>query len=184
MQCSTGNLITDQNYRFRFVNVCHGFLPHEYYPLSILLPINKVLSDRNSMYHNRIAIFESLQSGKYMILIPTGPAFPINISVSSCICSYTLRTDPLASGQRKRSLPSDEKVETLPKRPKNDVTLQGMHDLYYRSIYNYYRSPINFIILSSILTCIKTLHNQCTQCLLPLFHNDNRTLTTAQFHLP
>ena len=102
------------------------------------------------MYHNRIAIFESLQSGKYMILIPTGPAFPINISVSSCICSYTLRTDPLASGQRKRSLPSDKKVETLPKRPKNDVTVQGMHDLYYRS-------PINFIILSSILTCIKTL---------------------------
>ena len=129
------------------------------------------------MYHNRIAIFESLQSGKYMILIPTGPAFPINISVSSCICSYTLRTDPLASGQRKRSLPSDKKVETLPKRPKNDVTVQGMHDLYYRS-------PINFIILSSILTCIKTLHNQCTQYLLPLSHNDNRTLTTAQFHLP
>ncbi len=107
------------------MNAILGFLPHEYYPLSILLPINKVLSDHNSMYHNRIAIFESLQSGKYMILIPTGPAFPINISVSSCICSYTLRTDPLASGQRKRSLPSDVEVESLSKRP-NDVTVQGI----------------------------------------------------------
>ncbi len=77
------------------------------------------------MYHNRIAIFESLQSGKYVILIPTGPAFPINISVSSCICSYTVRTDPLASGQRKRSLPSDVEVESLSKRP-NDVTVQGI----------------------------------------------------------
>ncbi len=121
--CNAVQAITDKNYRFRFVNECHGFLLHEYYPLSILLP---VLSDRNSMYHNRIAIFESLQSGKYMILIPTGPAFPINISVSSCICSYTLRTDPLASGQRKRSLPSDEEVESLSKRPKNDVTVQGI----------------------------------------------------------
>ncbi|XP_064398913.1 uncharacterized protein LOC135345417 [Halichondria panicea] len=32
--------------------------------------------------------------------------------------------DPLASGQRKRSLPSDVEVETLSKRPKNDVTVQ------------------------------------------------------------
>ena len=60
-----------------------------------------------------------------MILIPTGPAFPINISVSSCICSYTVRTDPLASGQRKKSLPSDVEVESLSKRS-NDVTVQGI----------------------------------------------------------
>ncbi|XP_064407614.1 uncharacterized protein LOC135352342 isoform X2 [Halichondria panicea] len=36
--------------------------------------------------------------------------------------------DPLASGQRKRSLPSDEQVETLPKRPKNDVIVQVRTD--------------------------------------------------------
>ncbi len=40
--------------------------------------------------------------------------------LSLYICSNTLRTDPLASGQRKRSLPS------LPKRPKNYVTVQGI----------------------------------------------------------
>ncbi|XP_064402940.1 uncharacterized protein LOC135348600 isoform X3 [Halichondria panicea] len=33
--------------------------------------------------------------------------------------------DYLASTQRKRSLPSDKEVETLSKRPKNDVTVQG-----------------------------------------------------------
>ena len=35
-------------------------------------------------------------------------------------------TDPLASRQRKRSLPSKKEAETLLKRPKNDATVQGM----------------------------------------------------------
>ncbi|XP_064407245.1 uncharacterized protein LOC135352042 isoform X4 [Halichondria panicea] len=37
---------------------------------------------------------------------------------------YKHQSNPLASGQRKRSLPSDVEVESLSKRPKNDVTVQ------------------------------------------------------------
>ncbi len=39
---------------------------------------------------------------------------------------HCVHTDPPASGQRKRSLSSDKEAETLSKRPKNDVTVQGM----------------------------------------------------------
>ncbi len=45
--------------------------------------------------------------------------------ISTVLFLYCICTDPLASGQRKRLLSSDEEVETLSKRPKNHVTVQG-----------------------------------------------------------
>ena len=63
----------------------------------------------------------------YIALSPQGWR-PCAHVISIDIFLYRIHnyTDPLSSGQRKRSLPSDKEVETLSKRPKEDVTVQGM----------------------------------------------------------
>ncbi len=74
------------------MNAILGFLPHEYYPCTIFLTSNKqVLSVIIIPCIIIGLLFESLQSGKYMILIPTGPAFPIinHIAYIVIICAFS-----------------------------------------------------------------------------------------------
>ena len=47
----------------------------------------------------------------------------LQLLAQAYISTVSLPTDPLASGQRKRLLGSDKKIS---KRPKTDVTVQGM----------------------------------------------------------
>ncbi len=72
------------------------------------------------MYKCKLCVFINIKALVPPSALRNNYNYYMAYSHNHCIYSYTAYTNPLASGQRKRSLPSGVEV------PKNDATVQGM----------------------------------------------------------